>query len=181
MPRPWDHHQFSCAPCRCCRWALGPGPSKRATRIGTPRVDVPFLRQRLRRGRSSGRVGGGRGGDGVMGASCAQAADEAASRQEKSDPRTESVDYGQNCVWLAVLLLREKEMDLIDGGGEAGELARWALIGSVKSFNFEAVFLFCLTTFFSLTTFSRMSNQFELDHPLGFIFQAQKLCWKWRM
>ena len=61
-------------------------------------------------------------------------------------------------------------MDLIDGGGEAGELARWALIGSVKSFNFEAAFLFCLTTF------SQMSNQFELDHPLGFIFQAHKLC-----
>ena len=62
-------------------------------------------------------------------------------------------------------------MDLIDGGGEAGELARWALIESVKTFNFEATF-FC----FSFTKFSQMSNQFELDHPLGFIFQAQQLC-----
>ena len=57
-----------------------------------------------------------------MGASCEQTPEQIASKQEKSN--LGECGFQQSCVFL---LKPEKEMDLIDGGGEAGDLARWGI------------------------------------------------------
>ena len=57
-------------------------------------------------------------------------------------------------------------MDLIDGGGEAGELARWDfLLEFVKRNKF----------FFGWTTFSQMRGNFKQDHTLCFIKSLQSV------